>query len=343
MDTSEHLLQYGISMQHANEWVLQNIKNPKLIFETALNYNVTISMLAEITSFEGLKVTSKIVENYFNFYGFDSSQLIDNTLLTSFDLPHPQVDINGYNLDWVNENKELPYSAIGLIEADFGNGLGALGTGILISPKHVLTNSHVVMDNGNLAENAYFFARHNGEIPNYNSSIQSTSIYAQSDSDLTGYRWPDNDIAIITLSESIGYENGYISIYQSTEDELIDQQVFWAGYPQTNIIQDNPNTPWEDIYLWQTFGEITDYSNFGNIDYNSSPLYGGDGQIWLSNNLIGESGASGSPIIYQSENGPSIVGVYSGTWNQTPVAANIDQDTYKWISNILLNDGFVIA
>lgn len=266
-----------------------------------------------------------------------------------YDVPHPGVQLNGLDIDWVDDTSISPYSAVGYIEAtheEMGNQY-ITGSGVMISPKHVLTNSHVVMENSNLADQISFYAGLNGENTATYSFAEAVYVYAQSDTESASYppeMWPDNDIAIITLEQPIGDQYGYYSLYSTTEDQLTTQEVFWAGYPQDNIIQDDPSTYWEDIYQWQAFGEIFDYSDTGYYDPSTGHSFdGGDGQLWFTETMAGTGGASGSPVFYQNGDELTVVGVYSGSHGDVPVAANIDADSYQWISNILAADGYTIA
>jgi len=266
----------------------------------------------------------------------------------AFDEPFASTNVSDYmNLDWVNDTGFNPYDSIGLIETSSG-----YGTGTLISPVHLLTNAHVVLDNGNLVDSVTFSLGQNGVFNAYSVGVDGVYVSAQNNIDDPLYDssnvWPDNDLAVIRLDTPIGNNLGYLPLYSSAEDELNGESVFWAGYPQENISQDNPTTLSDDLYMWQAFGKIEDYSNYGNFNYNDQPIYGGDGFLVLNESLNGSPGSSGSPLMLQSDNGFYIAGVYSGGYgasqdDKIPVAANIDADSYAWIKAIVENDGYFLV
>lgn len=356
MRTINYLSSFNLTIELANQWVLENISNPHLIYQTAIDLGVDSEMLADIVSLTVSNIDYLVVENFFDAYGLEGGLLRrsdysepDDTVVIvpnePFDLPHTGVDLKGNNFDWVNDAENLPYSAVGYIRSYFeSEDTFYTGSGVMITPVHVLTNAHVVMNQGVLSESVLFYPGHNGENMSMANHIDSVHLYAQSNVDFMGNFWPDNDIALVTLSEPVGNQTGYASLYASYEDELTGEGVFWAGYPKGNIVQDNPETAWSDVYFWQSFGEIVDYSNSAYFDpVDNSSLYGGDGQLWLSAAMEAEPGASGSPVFYNSNEGLKVVGVYSGAWDATPVAATIDSDTYAWIENIVQNDGYLLA
>lgn len=356
MRTVDQLSKYNLTIEAANQWILENIDNPSLIYQVAIDLEFDSAMLAEIVSFTVPDIDNLMVESFFDSYGFDASLLRattfnefdDNIVIEPsgvFDLPHVEVELSGKELDWVNDASNLPYSSVGYVRTFFeSENLSYSGSGVLISPVHVLTNSHVIMDQGELADTVQFYPGHNGENIFSVNSFDAVHLYAQSNVALMGNFWPDNDIAIVTLSEPLGDQVGYASLYSSYEDELTGQSVFWVGYPKGDIVQDNPDTGWNDIYQWQSFGSIFDYSNSAYFNpEDGTSIYGGDGQLWLSNNMDAEPGASGSPVFYNSNDGLKVVGVYSGAWDETPVAASIDNDSYSWIQNIVNNDGYFLV
>jgi hypothetical protein len=70
-----HLAGYGISINVANEFIMSNLGNLALIYDTCKTFSVTNDMIAEILAdnFPGLNGT--IVANFFDLNGLDSSAL----------------------------------------------------------------------------------------------------------------------------------------------------------------------------------------------------------------------------------------------------------------------------
>ena len=76
LTASGHLLTYGISVQVARDFIINNFEaNLSLVFETCKKYAVSNDMISDIlvNDFPGL--TAKVVSSYFDSNGFNSSQL----------------------------------------------------------------------------------------------------------------------------------------------------------------------------------------------------------------------------------------------------------------------------
>ena len=295
--------------------------------------------------------TTKSGLSKFDVEGVKNSDSWNKTISlkpTAYDEPFASANVSdSMNLDWVNKTGFNPYDSIGLIKTTSG-----YGTGTLISPVHLLTNAHVVLDDGNLVDSVAFYSGQNGVFNTYSVGVDGVYVSAQNNIDDPLYNsskvWPDNDLAVIRLDTPIGNDLGYLALYSSAEDELNGESVFWAGYPQENISQDNPTTLSGDLYMWQAFGTIEDYSNKAYFNNDAKPIYGGDGFLVLNKSLNGSAGASGSPLMLQRDNGFYIAGVYSGGYgasqaDEIPVAANIDADSYAWIKAIVNNDGYFLV
>lgn len=72
MSAADHLSQYGVSVEQALAFILNNISTPEVIFNTANTFGVTNEMLAEIY---GNGVTTEQVIDYFAAQGIDSTAL----------------------------------------------------------------------------------------------------------------------------------------------------------------------------------------------------------------------------------------------------------------------------
>jgi len=70
---SEHLMQYGITVEIAREFIMSNLDNPTTIFNAAKQYGVTNEMLGEIVG-----VSTDIVRDFFGSIGLDYTQLENN-------------------------------------------------------------------------------------------------------------------------------------------------------------------------------------------------------------------------------------------------------------------------
>lgn len=86
MSAATHLAQFGITVEAARQYILDNIAQPEVIYNTSVTFNVTASMLAEIYG----GVTETDVVNFFNASGLDGNALTgssgetgNNELLTS--------------------------------------------------------------------------------------------------------------------------------------------------------------------------------------------------------------------------------------------------------------------
>lgn len=75
MTAAELLGRYNITMQQASDWVQAHVDHPALIFNTARDYGINSSMLAEIVSPWVPGVNAGLVEDFFDSHGLDGSAL----------------------------------------------------------------------------------------------------------------------------------------------------------------------------------------------------------------------------------------------------------------------------
>lgn len=76
MTTQQYLESYNITLDEANNFILSNLSNLKLVFDTCKKFGVTNNMIADIVVFGGLKdVDGTVVSNYFSSHGINSSEL----------------------------------------------------------------------------------------------------------------------------------------------------------------------------------------------------------------------------------------------------------------------------
>lgn len=263
----------------------------------------------------------------------DIREVTHGTFLENDQLPHPGVSIPSYlDLDWVDteEIAQFPNQAIGRISVENSSGFFT-GTGFMISPEHVLTNAHVLLDEeGEFSsfDEISFYPGQNGTTAGVTGYGWSNAWW-QTGVEEELYEWPDDDLAIIRLDEAAGETLGYFGWHWSDEDALNGLDVMSAGYADADIIQDDPSTRGYEYYQWEVSGTIEDYHYYG-------------GAIELSDPMRQSGGASGSPIFHKSDGTYNYVGVYAGTIDGEPVAAALDRDSFNWILGILQGDGYYL-
>lgn len=71
MSTQSYLAQFGVTMQQARDFIVNNINNPGTIFQVCKNAGITNSMIAEIVG----GVTAVQVQQFFNDRGLQANQL----------------------------------------------------------------------------------------------------------------------------------------------------------------------------------------------------------------------------------------------------------------------------
>lgn len=247
-------------------------------------------------------------------------------------LPHEDVVIpSDLHLDWVDttEIHSAPHKAIGQVIVTTG-GKSHIGTGFMISPVHVLTNAHVLIDEeGNLDPNATitFAPGLNGDVKEA-VSYDGQTAWVEKNFDTALYpKWPDNDLGIIKLSQPIGSTLGYLKLESDINLTTVGMAVKSAGYSAGEIEQDDIGTPGQDYFQWEVAGTIDKF-----IFSNSG--------MELSQNMEVTSGASGSPIYYSQNNEFYFTGVLAGALGGEAVAAAIDQDSHNWILGIVQQDGY---
>jgi len=91
MNAQQKLAQYNITLEQANSFVMDNVDKPNTIFNVALEFGITSSMLAEIVSLSIPSATVEMVEQFFAANGKDASELnVDAT--DAIDVPDVTVD-----------------------------------------------------------------------------------------------------------------------------------------------------------------------------------------------------------------------------------------------------------
>lgn len=292
--------------------------------------------------------TDNIVDftNYATFSGFISTVTdIDATVhasVASIDetrftisppqRPHGQTSLpSNLSLDWVDATEITlgPHKAIGQITVTLGNK-SSLGTGFLISPEHVLTSAHVLLDESGSVDSTAkitFSPGLNGDT-NTATSYDWQKSWVEKNFDSSLYpNWPDNDLGIIKLDQPLKNNLGHLKLEAGVNLNLEGVSVKTAGYSADTIQQNNPTTPGPDYYQWEASGIVDRYI------YDSTGLK-------FSEGMQVTAGASGSPIYYTQNNETYFTGVLAGNVGNRSVAAAMDQDSYNWVLGILQQDGY---
>lgn len=344
-DVYRHYLQYGAAEAinpsnrfDESQYLTDKLATLKASASTRAEWTgQTIDTLRSVITNHGMTVVGHYIQ-----YGaaegltitiVPADELVDPNF-TPWRLPHNSVRLpSTLQLDWVDTAEIItaPHKAIGQVTLIKGNQ-ASLSSGFMISPSHVLTNAHALLDaNGNFDSSASIRFT-----PGLNGDADAAAGYSwqqawvQKSIGPTLYsEWPDNDLGIIKLAQPIGHSTGYLKLNSDTRPNLAGLRVQSAGYSAGEIQQDNPATPGQDYYQWEVSGTISRYL-FNN------------GAMELSDTMNASAGASGSPVYYTRNNDFYLAGILSGKLGNSTVAAAMDQDSYLWILGILQQDGYYI-
>lgn len=223
----------------------------------------------------------------------------------------------------------FPYSAVVSIRATFPDGRVSLGTGALVGKNDVLTATHVVYQPsyGGYARSIQVFpgADYNGtrgimESAPYGSYFSGSvvgfpdAVFSDSNNATTSLFEVPSDIAVIGLSQTVGFQTGWFGLGPGNNIEQIATEI---GYP----------------------GDGTGMMMSSHYTYS----YNG---LWISaydpigTSLLGP-GSSGGPLFIQPELLPSIIGVKSSGNNTVNYWADIDHKYDALIAAINANDNLV--
>ena len=83
MTTQEYLSKYGVTLEEAKDFVMNNLDHIDVIYNTAKEFGINNDMLADIVSNDFPGVTGEIISNFFSEYGLNGQALGFNTSDTS--------------------------------------------------------------------------------------------------------------------------------------------------------------------------------------------------------------------------------------------------------------------
>ncbi|EFI34202.1 Protein of unknown function DUF316 [Desulfonatronospira thiodismutans ASO3-1] len=254
-----------------------------------------------------------------------------------------------FNWQWADVEQQ-PYDLIGhmLVRLEDSDKT-SMGTGFLISPRHVMTNAHVLSSNSwesDLSElkAAEFYLGRQGATA---SQEQEDNLYQAVQAHMQRYKWddhwPDTDMAIITLDREVDQNDGqghFQWFWTSADDEERDlrgKEVTWSGYPARGVHQGEDDG--EGLYFqWSSQGEVDSY-RIGHPDYGAQ-----SGGFKLAPDMYGSRGASGSPVFFQEDSGDYyFAGVYAGSGSsKAPLVSALDKAAYNWALSIVQKDGYFL-
>ncbi len=202
-------------------------------------------------------------------------------------LPRAAYIFGGYdNRQAVTDTTAFPHSAIGMVEAVFGDTI-LQGTGTLIGNRTVLTSAHVVYESelGGWADAISFTPGRSGSVKPYGTArvvahVAPDTWIALGDE--------SSDMAALVLDEPLGEQAGFMRLGEPDGDILNGASLFSAGYPA-------------DLH--------------GDMQYLATGRGDGTDGTFLLEQIDTEPGQSGSPIWFAGGPGgePVLVAVLKGT------------------------------
>ena len=232
---------------------------------------------------------------------------------------HTQRIYNSDDRQPVSNTSVLPFSAIGLIDAQWGreaNYTARTGTGVLISDRVVLSCAHVVFDSDiGWARTIQFTPGKNGSSEPFGiisvekAVIQEGWLTDQDD---------DDDLSLLLLKTSIGQQAGTMTVAVEPTSFFSNAQLNITGYPG--------DLQWDQMF--SAAGET----------------FGTDGNL-IQHYVDGGPGQSGSPMWFQDGNGHDVtVGVYTGdvdvleggrVVDTYSIGVRINTEFCQWINDFL--------
>ncbi len=276
------------------------------------------------------------------------------------------------NRSLVTDFSASPFDAIVAVDALYSN-LSLLGSGVLVSPSHVLTAAHVVAENANNIA-PVFRVTHSSEVPNLPPSEFSNGRASRSDvpvdasefnasrADVTllDTNWFEgggpNDLALISLDAPLISPADAVGpiAFEDISDRL-GLSISTAGYPLVVEFENFNKSINEPFVLRDEDGNAVVTGTFygGEAYTSASTLMSARGFIDLANSnafsfsetIDIEGGQSGSGIFseLQSTGITGVVGVVSYQNGFDNFGAGITLDYFSRISNVIFSDISPIA
>ncbi|SMO45828.1 trypsin-like serine peptidase [Gracilimonas mengyeensis] len=222
------------------------------------------------------------------------------------------------------EEKMYPLSAVVKLFQVRNDTATSSCSGIMVSPRHVLTAGHCVYRNNELRSPLYAFAGyHQNGIENTVLLSRATTYYTTYD--VRKQSWSQNDIALLELDYNIGDQSGWMGLgYFSKSDWMQNQLTYTYGYPAT--------THPVDTTLVYDGEAMIEGHGFGRLDSNRPE------KILLS--TVGTPGQSGSSLfVKDAEHGYFSLGTFSFTSHGINLSAfqKITAFNYLAFSHVIEN------
>lgn len=223
------------------------------------------------------------------------------------------------NRTQITNTTDYPWSSIARIEVEFSNGSGAIGSGAMISPYHILTAGHVVHNAsaGGWATDIDVFLAQDGSEQFYG---EADWTYIRSYTGWTNSQSQDHDWALITLDRNIGNFTGWLGYeWRSNDADYNGLILNTAGYP-------------------------------GDLSFNAQDMYFASGpvafadthQLYYNGTMDTFGGQSGSPVWrYNSSTGDrhiNAVHAYGNGGNGYNEGTRITQTKFNSLQNWISED-----
>lgn len=134
----EYLSSLGVSVNDAKDFIIDNLNNPGLIYNTCLQVGVTNEMIVEILSSSYPDLTAQMVSDFFTMSGFNGSALtaqqisysFQNGVLTNTGNSEIVLTDVGFDMDALINvmGQSMTFNAAGTIEQGFTISMPGYGT-----------------------------------------------------------------------------------------------------------------------------------------------------------------------------------------------------------------------